>query len=645
TTAPTCDISINNNNPYTTSTSVTLQLTYDDGDGSGVSQVRYQNHGGDWSEWEAPSATKAWTLLPGDGWKRVYYQVKDNVGNEATVSYDAITVDTTAPTGSIIIDGGATSTTSPSVTLSLTYNDENDISDVRYSNDGVFDTEAWETPTSTKAWVLPGGNGEKTIYYQVRDIPGITAQFQDTINLEIPTPPEYYNLTVGVSGSGSTSPSVGSHTYAEDSEVEVSASASSGWSFSHWMLDSVDVGSANPYTVTIDNNHNFVAVFTENPPTYYDLTIGISGSGSTSPSVGVHNYIEDSQVAVTASADSGYSFSHWTLDSTNVGSTNPYTVTMNNNHTLTAVFTETSTIYYDLTIDVIGSGTTSPAEGIHSYEEFASITVTAIPSSGWLLSNWIYDSQNLEASNPIILVMDDDHSLTAVFTEATSVLSYDLKIIVVGEGTVNPSAGVHTYENGTGVPISKTAAEGWSFSNYILNGEDIGVGPLIFGLTMIQDNTLIVIFTQDAVPTTLHDVIADQTLYVIGTCSNATVSDLTFNQDLGRIRFSATGTDGTTGFCNITIPSELMWGTFTIYNDDIPLIEGIDYTQTSNSTHYNFSITYEHSTHTIEIFSTEVIPELTSIIMLMTTIITSIVIKVYKKNQPSKETSKQNQTS
>jgi hypothetical protein len=74
-----------------------------------------------------------------------------------------------------------------------------------------------------------------------------------------------------------------------------------------------------------------------------------------------------------------------------------------------------------------------------------------------------------------------------------------------------------------------------------------------------------------------------------------------------------------------------MSGTFSIYKDDILLIENIDYTHTFNGTHHLFSIEYEHSTHIIEIFSTTVIPELASIVMLSTFIIATIAITIYRK--------------
>src|SRR5512135_357195 len=75
------------------------------------------------------------------------------------------------PSGSIVINQGEY-TTSRSVSLNLTYTDNatgSTIKQVRFSNDGIWDTENWENPTTTKAWTLPSGDGNKTVYYQVRN--------------------------------------------------------------------------------------------------------------------------------------------------------------------------------------------------------------------------------------------------------------------------------------------------------------------------------------------------------------------------------------------------------------------------------------------------------------------------------------------
>jgi len=100
--------------------------------------------------------------------------------------------------------------------------------------------------------------------------------------------------------------------------------------------------------------------------------------------------------------------------------------------------------------------------------------------------------------------------------------------------------------------------------------------------------------------------------YAIRIYSNSTVSDFYFHYALMRISFYVNGTIGTTGVCNVTIPSEFMSTEFSIFKDEKPLVKNTDYTETFNSTHYLFTIKYEHSTHLIEIFANNKIPEFPS---------------------------------
>ncbi|PVX23699.1 MAG: hypothetical protein CW716_11575 [Candidatus Bathyarchaeum sp.] len=136
-------------------------------------------------------------------------------------------------------------------------------------------------------------------------------------------------------------------------------------------------------------------------------------------------------------------------------------------------------------------------------------------------------------------------------------------------------------------------------------------------------------------PEEFHEVTVDENTYLIATRSNSTISDLTFTQGEASLQFTVDGITGTPGFCNVSIPSELMSGTFTIFIDDMPLVENMDYTQTFNGTHYQFSITYEHSTHTIEIVSTTVIPELTSLALMLTFIIATIALFIFNRRNKS----------
>lgn len=126
TVAPTGSISIDNGNATTSSTSVTLTLTYSDAT-SGVYQVRYGNGGYPWgTDWVSPSTSYAWTLSLGDEVKTVNYQIRDAALLESVVYSDTIelvgsgTTATPAPTPTAPPSGGGDSGSSSSSSSSTT---------------------------------------------------------------------------------------------------------------------------------------------------------------------------------------------------------------------------------------------------------------------------------------------------------------------------------------------------------------------------------------------------------------------------------------------------------------------------------------------------------------------------------------------
>ncbi len=188
-TSPVGSVIINDNLDYTTSNNVTLTFSTIDTT-SGVVQMCLSDDGVfDTEPWEDLVPTKSWALQDVEGLKTIYAQFKDGAGLISSTYSDVIILDQTAPSGSIIINNGETYATSTLATLSLTFNDTNGVSWVRYSNDGVWDAEPWEIPTPTKSWTLTSGNGLKTVYYQIKDNAGITSSaYSDTITLESPSP-------------------------------------------------------------------------------------------------------------------------------------------------------------------------------------------------------------------------------------------------------------------------------------------------------------------------------------------------------------------------------------------------------------------------------------------------------------------------
>lgn len=82
------------------------------------------------------------------------------------------------------------------------------------------------------------------------------------------------------------------------------------------------------------------------PPANYTLTVQESPASSGTVDVKVggvdqippYAFSNGTVVQLTAAPSAGYNFSSWTLDGANVGAANPYSITMNGNHTVTADF-------------------------------------------------------------------------------------------------------------------------------------------------------------------------------------------------------------------------------------------------------------------------------------------------------------------
>lgn len=160
--------------------SVSLTTSASDSPGSGVSAMRFSNDGVAWSEWEPYTANKSWTLGGGDGEKTVRAQFSDVAGNVATAQ-DSITLDTTAPTGTIKINNGASKTKSLNVRLNLSASDGSGVSRMCVSNAPTC--SAWRPYSASLAWKLSGKKaGTKTVYVKFEDRAGnVSAVYRDTI--------------------------------------------------------------------------------------------------------------------------------------------------------------------------------------------------------------------------------------------------------------------------------------------------------------------------------------------------------------------------------------------------------------------------------------------------------------------------------
>ncbi|MCS7254961.1 MAG: hypothetical protein NZ781_13185, partial [Armatimonadetes bacterium] len=121
---------------------------------------------------------------------------------------------------------------------------------------------------------------------------------------------------------------------------------------------------------------------------------------------------------------------------------------------------------YTLTISIQGEGWTWPPEGSYTYQEGEQVSVYANSYGYWTFVGWKLDGQWVYG-NPIVLTMESDHSLVAVFEPPQT---RTLTISVQGNGTTSPLPGTYSYFDGTVLTVHAQSHEHWEFSNWLLDG-------------------------------------------------------------------------------------------------------------------------------------------------------------------------------
>ncbi len=162
---------------------------------SGLATVElwYSYESGAWTQFGTTFAASpiSFTAVDGDGDYDFYTVGTDNVGNAeaAPGSGDATTqLDTTAPTGTFVINNDDLYTTVTGVTLNNAVTDATSgINQMRF-RDGGGSWTAWEAYAATKGWTLPGPDGVNNVEAEFSDMAGNVFAISDGITLDTAAP-------------------------------------------------------------------------------------------------------------------------------------------------------------------------------------------------------------------------------------------------------------------------------------------------------------------------------------------------------------------------------------------------------------------------------------------------------------------------
>jgi len=266
-------------------------------------------------------------------------------------------------------------------------------------------------------------------------------------------------------GNGNVSPEPGTYDFPAGETVNLSASAGENWIFQHWLING-SIVTNNPYNLHIAEDVTVQAVFNE---TLIDvlLTINVSGEGTvningneyTQPMI----FAEGSQITLEALAAAGYYFVEWEDDLS--GNTNPVTLTIDDDKTITAVFIPED---FSVSFIVKDENDQDITDAIITFDG------TVYPAGQYLIDNLTSGTFDWEVSREGYYTetgsvqVDGNEEVTVILESST----YELEIVHEGTGKTGPAEGIHLIEKNTMVTLTAQTTSVSIFIKWEIDGEE-----------------------------------------------------------------------------------------------------------------------------------------------------------------------------
>jgi len=351
-----------------------------------------------------------------------------------------------------------------------------------------------------------------------------------------PTPtPTTYTLTVtrNPAAGGTTTPSSSQSNIASGTQVDISTTVNSGYTFNNWTITSGSGTIANASgastKVTVNGNVTVTANYTQNAATY-TLTVDknptaggnavIAGNNQTTQS----NISGGTQINISATANTGYTFSNWTITSgtgTIANASGASTsITVNGNVTVRANFTQNQTSY---TLTVNRNPTAGGSVTVNNQSNPAPVPVTggtstnisATAASGYTFTNWTVTAGTAQLGNAnsasTTVSLSSNATISANFTQnPTAPTQYTLTVSRLpadNAGSVSVKNQNYTtpvkLDGGAAAAITATPASGYKFTSWTVsygNASIANANSATTTVTLTADALIVANFTTVVTP-------------------------------------------------------------------------------------------------------------------------------------------------
>ena len=252
----------------------------------------------------------------------------------------------------------------------------------------------------------------------------------DDITLSVgaaPAPvPDTLTVTFAVNDAtmGTTIPAPGTYQYLTGDTVRFNATSNSGYHFVAWVMsygnnqtDTITYQSAyatsNVFMTNWGNVITLTALFEAGNPDSTTITYAVNDAtmGSITPAPGTYTIYVGDAIQASATPNAGYRLDAWVLDVIVGGTSYPdtiyytdddfenpinfgtvpqnYVTTYNATFAVTAIFApDIDSILVNVAVNNATMGTTDPTPGAHYYYTGDTISVVAVPFTGYQLQSW-----------------------------------------------------------------------------------------------------------------------------------------------------------------------------------------------------------------------------------------------------------------
>ena len=269
----------------------------------------------------------------------------------------------------------------------------------------------------------------------------------------------------------------GSGYYTQGTKVYIYAGTQSGYTFNGWTSSDVTITNASSASGAYFTMPNKAVTVEANwVPTPYKVTVNLDGGSSSNSGAG--SYTANSMVYLNAGTKSGYNFSHWTIDQSNVtiynssSSNSAYFCMPSKAVIVTAHWTQ---ITYVVTVNLNGGSSSNSGAG--SYPAGTKVNINAGTQSGYTFDGWTVTSggqnsmlNSASSSSTYFNMPSNAVTVSANWTPVSTTYS-----VAVNDSYANLS-GADDYPSGSTVYIHAGTRYGYIFDGWVVDYGNVSLG-------------------------------------------------------------------------------------------------------------------------------------------------------------------------